>query len=133
MISCFRMIESTRNDPPVQFTALAYPSVIFLPHNRPDNSRVFPTYKELNVTSLLSFILSNLSPDQRLRLALSSCDTNCVAKLRLTATDKLSKVESYRRRLPESAMHTRVGLTLARQIKHIRLVSTCQQSLLEAL
>ena len=118
----FRMIDTTRNDLKWQFTALAYPSIIFFPGKRKENSRVFPTDKELNSTSLLSFILSNLSPELRLKLALQSCDNNCVAKLKLHASHKLTTLDSFikRRTISRSLINTRLGKVLVKQIRHVR-------------
>ena len=116
----FRMVDTSRNDLNWQFTALAYPSVIFFPGKRKENSRVFPTYKELNSTSLLNFILSNLSPEQRLRLALQSCDNNCVARLKLHATQKLSSLQAFIKRRSRSLTNTRMGNVLVKQIRHVR-------------
>lgn len=120
----FRMVDTTRNDLNWQFTALAYPSVIFFPSKRKENSRVFPTNKELNSTSLLNFILSNLSPEQRLRLALNSCDNNCVAKLKLHASHKLKTLDHFikRRSISRSLTNTRLGTVLVKQIRHVRTV-----------
>lgn len=115
----FRMVDATRNDLPWQFTALAYPTVIFFPQQRKENSRVFPTYKELNTTNLLAFIVSNLSPEVRLKLALKSCDTVCLAKVRLSAMDTLSNFERLARR--RSIMGRR-GAKLQHQIKYAKTV-----------
>jgi len=115
----FRMLDSTRNDPPVQFTALAYPSVIFFPRGESDQSRVFPSYKELNITSILTFIISNLSPARRLQLGLSSCDSTCLTKLSLSAGDKLTKLENTRRR---SVLRSSLRQSLAKQIRHVRTI-----------
>ena len=114
------MLDSTRNAPPLQFTALAHPSLIFLPRGRAEHSRVFPAHKELTVASVLAFVLSNLGPQQRLRLALASCDTSCVAKLSLRAGQDLDKLEAARRRLSSVALGTGRGQVLARRIKHVR-------------
>ena len=58
-------MDATRNDLPVQFTALSYPTVLVFPQHRKAESRVFPLAEELNTTNLLSFILSNLTPAAR--------------------------------------------------------------------
>lgn len=115
----FRMVDATRNDLPWQFSALAYPTVLIFPQHRKDNSRVFPTYKELNTTNLLAFIVSNLSPEVRLKLALKSCDTVCLAKVRLSATDTLANLERLARR--RSIMGRR-GMRLQQQIKYAKTV-----------
>ena len=116
----FRMVDTSRNDLNWQFTALAYPSVIFFPGKRKENSRVFPTNKELNSTSLLNFILSNLSPEQRLRLALQSCDNNCVARLKLHASQKLHNLQNVIKRRSRSLTNTRMGNVLVKQVRHVR-------------
>ena len=111
----FRMMESTRNDPPLQYTALAYPSIIFFPRNNSHNSRVFPSYKEINITSLLNFVLSNLSSRHRLSLALSSCDIKCLQRLKLNTSLKLASLENNRRRWSRY-----IQTLVNKQIKHVR-------------
>ena len=80
---------------------------------------MFPTYKELNTTNLLAFIVSNLSPEVRLKLALKSCDTVCLAKVRLSATDTLANLERLARR--RSIMGRR-GIRMQQQIKYAKTV-----------
>ena len=120
----FRMLESTRNDPPLQWTALAYPSLMFIPAGARggERTRLFPAQKEISVTSVLSFVLSNLEPSQRLRLALSSCDAQCAGRLRLSATGWLDRLEAARRRLHPTVLQTSRGLSLSRRIRHVRTV-----------
>jgi len=115
----FKVMDATRNDLPWQFTALAYPTVLFFPQRSKDSSRVFPTYKELNTTNLLAFIVSNLSPQVRLRLALKSCDSVCLAKVRLSATNTLGRLERLaRRRIVTGRRQSR----LQQQIKYVKTV-----------
>jgi len=115
----FRMMDATKNDLPWQFSALAYPTVLIFPQHRKDNSRVFPTYKELNTTNLLAFIVSNLTPEVRLKLALKSCDSVCLAKVHLSATNSLANLERLARR--RSIMGRR-GRDLQQQIKYTKTV-----------
>jgi len=115
----FRILDATRNDLPWQFTALAYPTVLIFPQHSKDNSRVFPTYKELNTTNLLAFIVSNLTPEVRLKLALKSCDSVCLAKVRLSATNSLASLERLARR---RSIVGRRGKRLQQQIKYIKTV-----------
>ena len=120
-----RMLESTRNDPPLEWTALAYPSLMFIPASARGGqrqTRLFPAQKEISVTSVLSFILSNLEPSQRLRLALSSCDAQCARRLRLSASSLLDRLEAARRRLNPAVLQTSRGLSLSRRIRHVRTV-----------
>ena len=99
----FYMVDATRNDLPVQLTALSFPTVLVFPEHRKTESRVFPTDKELNTTNLLAFIVSNLSPSTRLRLALGSCSPSCLARLRLAASAALGRLHSIARRRPAVA------------------------------
>ena len=120
----FRMLESTRNDPPLKWTALAYPSLMYIPSGAQSEARtrLFPAAKELSVTSILSFVLSNLEPSQRLRLALTSCDAQCAARLRLTASSRLDRLEASRWRLGPAGLQTSRGRSLSRRIRHMRTV-----------
>jgi hypothetical protein len=52
------------------------------PFTRSDMSRVFPGSKELNLANLVSFVAANLGLENRLRLALTNCDTACRNKVR---------------------------------------------------
>jgi len=115
----FRMMDATRNDLPWQFTALAYPTVLIFPQRRKDSSRVFPNYKELNTTNLLAFIVSNLTPEVRLKLALKSCDSVCLSKVRLSATNALANLERLARR---RFLNGRRAKSLHQQIKYTKTV-----------
>jgi len=115
----FRMMDASKNDLPWQFSALAYPTVLVFPQHRKDSSRVFPTYKELNTTNLLAFIVSNLTPEVRLKLALKSCDSVCLAKVRLSASNTLANLERLARR--RSIMGRR-GKSLQQQLKYTKTV-----------
>lgn len=96
----FHTVDATRNDLPVQFTALSYPTVLVFPEHRKAESRLFPVGKELNTTNLLTFIVSNLSPSTRLRLALSSCSLTCLTKLRLSASAAIARLGNIAMRRP---------------------------------
>jgi len=115
----FKIVDASKNDLPWQYTALAYPSVLFFPRLRSENSRVFPTHKELNTTNLLAFIVSNLKPVERLRLALKSCDNLCLTKVRLAASSTLGNLERVSRR---QALVGRRGKRLQQQIKYAKTV-----------
>jgi len=115
----FKIVDASKNDLPWQYTALAYPSVLFFPRLRSENSRVFPTHKELNTTNLLAFIVSNLKPVERLRLALKSCDNLCLTKVRLAASSTLGNLERVSRR---RALVGRRGKRLQQQIKYAKTV-----------
>merc|ERR1719237_422620 len=96
----FYVIDATTNDLPVYLSALSFPTVlVFSPHSKAE-SRVFPIQEEFNTTNLLTFIVSNLPPSVRLRLALSSCSSSCLSRLRLAASSTLGRLASIARRKP---------------------------------
>merc|ERR1712192_259963 len=78
----FYIIDATKNDLPVYLTALSFPTVLVFPPHSKAESRVFPVKEEFNTTNLLTFIVSNLPPSIRLRLALSTCSSSCLARRR---------------------------------------------------
>jgi hypothetical protein len=53
-------------------------------------SRVFPGSKELNLANLVSFVAANLGLENRLRLALTNCDTACRNKVRCAHSSTLT-------------------------------------------
>jgi len=96
----FYTIDATINDLPVHLTALSYPTVLVFPPHKKAESRVFPVKEEFNTTNLLTFIVSNLTPSVRLRLALSTCSSSCLSRLRLDASSTLGRLASIARRRP---------------------------------
>jgi len=96
----FYTIDATINDLPVHLTALSYPTVLVFPPHKKAESRVFPVKEEFNTTNLLTFIVSNLAPSIRLRLALSTCSSSCLSRLRLDASSTLGRLASIARRRP---------------------------------
>jgi len=96
----FYIIDATTNDLPVYLTALSFPTVLVFPSHSKAESRVFPVKEEFNTTNLLTFIVSNLPPSIRLRLALSTCSSSCLSRLRLDASSALGRLASIARRRP---------------------------------
>ena len=115
----FRMVDCSRNDLVWQFTALAFPSVVFFPASGAGNTRVFPADLQLNSTNLLSFVLSNLPARARLRLALASCGPVCLARVRAAATARLARLKAAVVRGREAG-----GARRGRIAQHIRYVKT---------
>jgi len=99
----FYVIDATTNDLPVYLTALSFPTVLVFPPQSKAESRVFPVKEEFNTTNLLTFIVSNLPPSIRLRLALSTCSSSCLSRLRLDASAALGRLSSIARRRPSLA------------------------------
>ena len=54
-------------------------------------TRAFPAEKPLSVANLLSFIVANLEPQSRIKLALSLCGEDCITETKV----KLAKEYPY--------------------------------------
>lgn len=89
----FVTIDASENDLPWAFTALAVPSILYFhgPASTParkssnNETRAFPLEKPLSVPNLLSFIVANLDPEGRVKLAMSICGEDCVHNLQIEA------------------------------------------------
>lgn len=82
-IVTFLTVDASSNDLPWSYTALSVPSILFFGPSGLKETRAFPANKPLNVPNLLSFIIANLKPEERLRLAVSLCDEDCMEEVRV--------------------------------------------------
>lgn len=70
----FARIDGENNDLPWQYTVHHYPSVLFFPANRKEDSRIFPQKLPFTVNNLVQFVLANLNLEDRLLGMLSTCN-----------------------------------------------------------
>uniref|UniRef100_A0A182QRL0 Thioredoxin domain-containing protein n=1 Tax=Anopheles farauti TaxID=69004 RepID=A0A182QRL0_9DIPT len=98
----FVRIDGERNDLPWEYTMDVFPSLIIFPKGRKAESRFFPESLQINVPNLIGFILSNLTPAERLHANFLLCsDVNqssrndCLQMLKreLSASIRLSLLE----------------------------------------
>jgi len=88
----FMIVDGTKNDLDWQFTALSYPSILFIPSKRSDLSRVYPTDLGLTTANLVGFVVSNLRTQDRILLSLSHCQDKCRNRLRLQTGSELTRL-----------------------------------------
>uniref|UniRef100_A0A182NU03 Thioredoxin domain-containing protein n=1 Tax=Anopheles dirus TaxID=7168 RepID=A0A182NU03_9DIPT len=98
----FVRIDGELNDLPWEYTMDVFPSLIIFPKGRKAESRIFPESLKINVPNLIAFILSNLTPSERLHANFLLCsDVNqssrndCLLMLKreLSASIRLSLLE----------------------------------------
>ncbi|XP_053673811.1 uncharacterized protein LOC128724072 [Anopheles nili] len=98
----FVRIDGELNDLPWQYTMDVFPSLIIFPNGRKSESRIFPQTSKINVPNLIWFILSNLSPAERLHANFLLCSDvnaasrdNCLLMLKreLSSSIQLSLLE----------------------------------------
>ncbi|XP_058064912.1 uncharacterized protein LOC131214589 [Anopheles bellator] len=71
----FVRIDGERNDLDWEYTMDVFPALIIFPGGRKSESRIFPHTERINVPNVLSFVLSNLSPTERLHATFLLCST----------------------------------------------------------
>lgn len=70
----FARIDGENNDLPWQYTVHRYPSVLFFPANRKEDSRIFSQKLPFTVNNLVQFVLANLNLEDRLLGMLYMCN-----------------------------------------------------------
>lgn len=70
----FARIDGDNNDLPWEFTVHRFPSIIFFPSVLKSESHIFPPSTEVTVPNLVQFVLSNLSPEERVWTLLVVCE-----------------------------------------------------------
>ncbi|KAK3911975.1 Thioredoxin domain-containing protein 11 [Frankliniella fusca] len=70
----FARIDGDNNDLPWEFTVHRFPSILFFPSRLKSDSYIFPASTEITVQNLVQFILSNLTPEERVWALLVVCE-----------------------------------------------------------
>uniref|UniRef100_A0A182TWF4 Thioredoxin domain-containing protein n=1 Tax=Anopheles melas TaxID=34690 RepID=A0A182TWF4_9DIPT len=90
----FVRIDGELNDLPWEYTMDVFPSLIIFPRGRKADSRIFPETLQINVPNLIGFILSNLTPAERLHAYFLLCSdvnaasrTGCLVMLKRELSD----------------------------------------------
>uniref|UniRef100_A0A182W6F2 Thioredoxin domain-containing protein n=1 Tax=Anopheles minimus TaxID=112268 RepID=A0A182W6F2_9DIPT len=98
----FVRIDGELNDLPWEYTMDVFPSLLIFPNGRKAESRIFPETLKVSVPNIVGFILSNLSPAERLHANFLLCSdvndvslTDCLHMLKRELTDgiRLSLLE----------------------------------------
>ncbi|KAF7265238.1 hypothetical protein GWI33_021346 [Rhynchophorus ferrugineus] len=69
----FARIDGDLNILPWEYTMEKYPTILFFPMFKKEETRVFPADLQLNLSNLLNFILSNVDSGTRLNVMYSLC------------------------------------------------------------
>ncbi|XP_058796273.1 thioredoxin domain-containing protein 11 [Phymastichus coffea] len=69
----FVRIDGDNNDLPWEYTMNRYPSILFFPAKRKEDSTLFPTNLQITVGNLLSFILANCNEESHLEALINIC------------------------------------------------------------
>jgi len=116
----FLVVDAAENDLNWEFTTLSYPTILYLPKHRSEQSRVFPSSKRLDPLNLIAFITSNLDPVARLTLALNHCSPTCRQRLRLSASGRVQQLVAELRR--KGHLRPAVTKPIARKLRYAKSV-----------
>uniref|UniRef100_A0A1Q3FF51 Putative conserved plasma membrane protein n=1 Tax=Culex tarsalis TaxID=7177 RepID=A0A1Q3FF51_CULTA len=83
----FVRIDGDRNDLRWEYSMDAFPTLIIFPNQRKSESRVFSRQLQMTVPNVLGFILSNLSPPERLHATAIVCESTQVSSSPAAARD----------------------------------------------
>ncbi|XP_043282254.1 thioredoxin domain-containing protein 11 [Venturia canescens] len=131
----FVRIDGDNNDLPWEYSMDRYPSILFFPAKRKEDSTVYPFALPITIRNLLNYVLANLEGDSHVEALVNICSygsgeppQDCVARTRrlcLEIIDKLLMNYRRSRRSRESlskkrASHVRREILL--KLEHMREV-----------
>ncbi|XP_015608172.1 thioredoxin domain-containing protein 11 isoform X2 [Cephus cinctus] len=129
----FVRIDGDNNDLPWEYTMNRYPSILFFPARRKEDSTVFPFSLPITIRNLLNFVLANLDGDSNVEALVNVChigagepSSDCVARIRWVCLDIIEELlREYRKlRRKLSLMNKRTACNKRRSIllklQHIR-------------
>ncbi|KAK2582439.1 hypothetical protein KPH14_004749 [Odynerus spinipes] len=85
----FVRIDGDNNDLPWEYSMDRFPSILFFPAKRKEDSTVFPFSLPINIPNLLNYVLANLDGDSRVEALINICLSNvsdspekCITRIR---------------------------------------------------
>ncbi|XP_057319444.1 thioredoxin domain-containing protein 11 [Microplitis mediator] len=103
----FVRIDGDNNDLPWEYTINRFPSILFFPAKKKEDSTIFPSNLPITIPNLLSFVLSNLEQDTHIEALLNVCHIGagespekCVSRIRRYCLDTIQNyLHAYRKLL----------------------------------
>ncbi|XP_014215524.1 thioredoxin domain-containing protein 11 [Copidosoma floridanum] len=102
----FVRIDGDNNDLPWEYTMNRYPSILFFPARRKEDSTLFPWTLPVSVGNLLSFVLANLDEESHVEALVNLCaisaggsPVDCLDRARWLCLDVLEEYLKKLRRL----------------------------------
>ncbi|KAH0546366.1 thioredoxin domain-containing protein 11 [Cotesia glomerata] len=100
----FVRIDGDNNDLPWEYTMNRFPSILFFPAKRKEDSTIFSSNLPITVPNLLSFVLANLERDTHIEALLNICHVGagespekCVSRIRRYCLDTIQNyLHTYR-------------------------------------
>ncbi|XP_013398415.1 thioredoxin domain-containing protein 11 [Lingula anatina] len=74
----FTRVNADSNDLPWEFTVTTFPTILFFPAGRKEDSVHFPDHLAKSVPNLINFVLQHASKSLKVRAALELCSGSCI-------------------------------------------------------
>ncbi|XP_019764085.1 thioredoxin domain-containing protein 11 isoform X2 [Dendroctonus ponderosae] len=124
----FARIDGDINILPWEYTMEEFPTILFIPTNRKEESRVYPSNIPITVPHLLGFILSNVDVSSKLHVMYSVClhsqlekDKNiCMATIRNETLSLIDKTLTYWRK--SNNRHRQLLLHNLKQLRQLHFL-----------
>ncbi|EFN74628.1 Thioredoxin domain-containing protein 11 [Camponotus floridanus] len=134
----FVKIDGDNNDLPWEYSMNRFPSILFFPTKRKEDSTVFPFSVPITVPNLLNFVLANLDGDSHIEALINICQAGtgeapdkCITRTRWLCLDIIEQLlQDYRKlRRHLNFLDKKVALNKCKiilfkleHIKHIHLI-----------
>ncbi|KAF7993076.1 hypothetical protein HCN44_005857 [Aphidius gifuensis] len=122
----FVRIDGDNNDLPWEYSMNRYPSILFFPAKRKEDSTVYPFSLPITISNLLNFILQNLNNDLRIEALIHVCHKgagvspiNCILKIRHLCIDTIQSLLIKHRKLLRYKLTN--NLITKKRINYIKL------------
>ncbi|KAK0162092.1 hypothetical protein PV327_008457 [Microctonus hyperodae] len=125
----FVRIDGDSNDLPWEYTMNRYPSILFFPAKRKEDSTIFSASLPITVPNLLNFILANLESDIHIEALINICNKgsgespdNCVARIRRYCLEVIQNyLKNYRKLMRHSSNSQQFNSKLLNKRREILL------------
>ncbi|KAL6259352.1 hypothetical protein P5V15_009267 [Pogonomyrmex californicus] len=101
----FVRVNGDNNDLPWEYSMNRFPSILFFPAKRKEDSTVFPFSVSITIPNLLNFVLANLNDDSHIEALINICQMGtgeapdkCIARTRRLCLDIIEQLlQDYRK------------------------------------
>lgn len=101
----FVRIDGDNNDLPWEYSMDRFPSILFFPAKRKEDSTVFPFSLPINIPNLLNYVVANLDGDSRIEALINICllsvsdpPEKCIIRIRWTCLEIIEQLlQDYRK------------------------------------
>ncbi|KOC69381.1 Thioredoxin domain-containing protein 11 [Habropoda laboriosa] len=125
----FVRVDGDNNDLPWEYNMNRFPSILFFPAKRKEDSTVYPFFLPVTIPNLVNFILANLDGDSHVEALVNICQSGagedpdaCIARTRWLCLDIIQQLlRDYRKILRHISRLGRISARNKRKIILLKL------------